>query len=99
MILNFAASYFNAENLIKNQIVFLIVVAAGSYTWQKLGVQTCMCLSQKITLVAVLFIMTDILLYFLHVNNFLAIIVPLIIYLIGIRFLRKHGYLKPKCKI
>lgn len=99
LILNFAASYFHTNKLIKNQIIFLIVIAAGSYAWQKLGVQTCMSLSQKITLVAAFFIMTDILLYLLHVNNFLAIIVPLIIYLIGIQILKKRGYLKTKCEI
>jgi hypothetical protein len=99
LILNFAASYFHTENLIKNQIVFLIIIATGGYAWQKLGVQTCMSSSQKITLIAALFIMTDILLYLLHVNNFLAIIVPLIIYLIGIQILKKRGYVKTKCEI
>ena len=98
-ILNYFESYLLIDKLIKNQIIFLIIVVAGNYTWQKFGVQTCMSISQSIILVAALFIMTDFLLYVLHVNNNLAIIVPLIIYLIGIRFLRKHGYLKTKCKI
>ena len=99
LILNFVASYLHTENLIKNQIIFLIVFAAGSYAWQKLDVQTCMSSLQKIILVAALFVMTDILLYLLHVNNTLSIIVPLILYLIGIQILKKHGYLKTKCEI
>jgi hypothetical protein len=98
-ILNYAISYFYVDNMIKKQIIFLIVIAAGYYAWQKLGVQTCMSLSQSVILVATLFIMTDVLLYFLHVNSILAITVPFIISLIGIRFLRKHGYLTTKCKI
>jgi hypothetical protein len=99
LILNFFESYLYLDKLIKNQISFLIIIAAGNYAWQKLGIQTCMSLPQKIILIATLFFMTDILLYLLQMDYILAIIIPFVIYLIGTKLLRKHGYLKTECKI
>jgi len=97
--LHFVTSYFYVDNLIKNQIMFLTIVAAGNYTWQKLGFKTCMNISQMIILIAALFIITDVLVYLLHVNKILSIIVSLSIYLVGVHILRKQGYLKTECKI
>jgi hypothetical protein len=79
--------------------MFLTIVAAGNYTWQKLGFKTCMNISQMIILIAALFIITDVLVYLLHVNKILSIIVSLSIYLVGVHILRKQGYLKTECKI